>query len=131
MSNWNHLLESEPQFFFQIKKNFSCSINFIFRFNLKQKNHREKKKTTNQFRKKINFRRKSDSKSQAIDFIDESNKKTNRAFYNKISYVRNAMIILIINKVFFEQFKISKYKFEKRDRDQFFILFNVEFEKKK
>lgn len=37
---------------------------------------------------------------QPIDLTDESNREANRASYNKTSYVRDAMTILIINKVF-------------------------------
>ena len=107
MSNWIYSLKNESQFFFQIKKDFICLINFIFWFNLRQKNPR-KKKATNLFWNKINFRWKFDLKFQTINFIDELNKKANRAFYNKISYVRNAMIILIINKIFSNSSKFRK-----------------------
>ena len=102
MLEWNHLFENELQFFLQIKKNFSCSINFLFFNSIENRKIFEKKtkKATIQSWNEINFCRNSDSKFQTINFIDESNKKANRAFYNKISYIRNAMIILIINKIF-------------------------------
>ena len=108
MFKWNHLLENESQFFFRIKKIFNCQINSISQFNRSQKNHQKKKKTTNQFWNEINIDQKFDSKFQAIDFTDKSNQKANRAFYNKTSYVQNAMIILIINKVFSNNLKFRK-----------------------
>ena len=85
---------------FSNKRKFQLFNKFYFSIQSETEESSRKKKTTNQFRNEINFRRKSDSKFQTINFIDESNKKANRAFYNKISYVRNAMIILIINKIF-------------------------------
>ena len=48
------------------------------------------------------------SEIQFIDFTDESNRKTNRVSYSKIVYFRDAMVILIINKVFSNQSEFRK-----------------------
>ena len=87
------------------KKKFQLLNKSYFSIQLKtgEFSRKNKKKTSNrstvtEFESEIDRDQKSEI--QFIDFTNESNKKANRVSYSKTVYFRNAMIILIINKIF-------------------------------
>ena len=95
------------------KKRFQLLNKFYFSIQLKteESSKKNKKKTSDRStvtESELEIDRDQKSEVQSIDFTDESNRKTNRAFYNKISYVRNAMTILIINKIFSDSSEFQK-----------------------
>ena len=78
---------------------------FYFSIQLKteKSSKKNKKKVSNRSivtKSEIKIDRDQKSEIQLINFTDKSNKKTNQISYSKTVYFRNAMIILIINKIF-------------------------------
>ena len=99
--------------FFSNKKKFQLFNKFYFSIQLKTEefSKKNKKKTSNRstvIESEFEIDRDQKSEIQFINFTDESNRKTNRISYSKIIYFRNAIIILIINKVFSNQSKFRE-----------------------